>query len=151
LSKWLGNGPRHQRRVTALLAEIGTTLAPGKPTAQFIDDTLTTNFCPFRSASVAELHRKAESDRFSERLWSDLLRSFVPAMLIGNGRESARRFITPLAAVGFRERRRPSKSSPRRAQWPASKGSSLLRRGVSDELNEAPSLARLQRHKRQRR
>jgi hypothetical protein len=98
---WPGNGPTHQRRVVRLLTEVGSVAAPSTPPDEFVDGTLTVNFCPFRSPSAEALHRKEESLGFSETLWSEIFTSVRPRAVVANGKDVARLFEKPLASVGF--------------------------------------------------
>ena len=50
-----------------------------------MDDTLTSNFCPFRSSGWSTLHRKSESLSFSVNLWSWIFDHVSPTVIICNG------------------------------------------------------------------
>jgi hypothetical protein len=53
---------------------------------QLLDETLTSNFCPFRSRSWAKMARKEEAIRFSTELWAEVLPEIKPRVIICMGR-----------------------------------------------------------------
>lgn len=99
---WPGNGSAHQDQVVRLLTEVGLRLAPGMSSAGFVDSVTTANFCPFRSPSLASLHRRRESLRFSQALWSRILTYSLPRVIVCNGAITAAMIVPVLVGLGFR-------------------------------------------------
>ncbi len=75
-------------------------VAPLSSAENFIDATLTTNFCPFRSVSKATLHRRKESLAFAHRLWADIFASVQPGAVLANGKDAGTLFEKTLTGVG---------------------------------------------------
>jgi hypothetical protein len=78
-----------QVQVRRLFEELGRRLDVGSP-ERLMDETLTGNFCPFRSPSWADLHNKRPSIRFSEDLWHSILERVEPRAVICLGGDAAR-------------------------------------------------------------
>jgi hypothetical protein len=82
---WPRNGPRLQAEVQALFQALANELdAPGD-WRRIMDNTLTSNFCPFRSRSWDALPSKDPAIRFSENRWTPLLQGLSPMLVICNG------------------------------------------------------------------
>ena len=63
-----------------------------------LDNSLDSNFIPFRSSSYQNLQREKEVMEFSEELWKNILPNIHPHMIfcIGNGPKSSYRFLGEL-------------------------------------------------------
>jgi hypothetical protein len=83
-----------QRFFGALAKALGTS-ADG-----LMDETLTFNFCPFRSPDVKRLHNKAESMKFSQSMCARVLDVVEPPVIVCNGKDVAKRLDPVLRARG---------------------------------------------------
>lgn len=72
----------------------------GQAPDAFMDSTLTSNFCPFRSPSWGELHEKTQSIEFSRKLWSWLLPELSPSAIICLGSDPFTHFREVLLNLG---------------------------------------------------
>lgn len=102
LERWPGSGSGHQDEVLAMLAGICTELYPGTSASGFVDGTLTTNFCPFRSPSLPALVSRRLSLDFSRLLWVNIFDQVLPPAIICNGVITAELFEEALLKMGFR-------------------------------------------------
>jgi len=75
-------------------------VAPLSSAENFIDATLTTNLCPFRSVSKATLHRRKESLAFADNLWAEIFASAQPSVVLANGKDAGTLFEKTLTGVG---------------------------------------------------
>lgn len=72
-----------QRQVQALFSRIQSAARYPGPLADFLSNhVLSAHFVPFRSPRFADLAQRAESLRFAEDLWSDLLKAWQPTLLL---------------------------------------------------------------------
>jgi hypothetical protein len=72
-----------RRQVQLFFAMLAKAL--GAPADQLMDETLTFNFCPFRSPDWASLPNAAESLRFSQRTCERVLDIVEPPAIVCNG------------------------------------------------------------------
>jgi hypothetical protein len=83
LDRWWGT---HQEGVfqgqVRKLYEALAAAVPATTAKQLLDETLTLNFCPFRSPKWAQLPRKAESIAFSQRMWCEILDIVEPPAIV---------------------------------------------------------------------
>lgn len=101
VEKWPGNGPSHQREVQNLFHKIAIASAyPGGGTA-LMDETLTSNFCPFRSPSWDALPKKIEAIQFSNQLWGEIFAQLMPPVLILNGNSHLQYMIDLFLSMDF--------------------------------------------------
>jgi hypothetical protein len=115
LERWATNGGLNtlQIQVRRLYEELAVQLE--EPSAvQLMDETLTANFCPFRSPSWQSLSNRDRSVEFSGELWSAVLGIAEPAAVICLGELAARHIGGALERRGARQH-----SSPhiRRVGW----------------------------------
>jgi len=77
---WNGGLSPLQVQVCRMYAEIATHLSVPGP--KLMDETLSTNLCPFRSPDEARLANRAASLQFSEALWRDIFAQVNPKAVI---------------------------------------------------------------------
>jgi uracil-DNA glycosylase len=92
--------PKHQRaglqrQVQLLYAGIAAQLGADRDT--FMDESLVSNFCPFRSRSWATLVNPRESIAFSERLWARVLTLVHPDVIVCLG-SPAMKHMSPIVS-----------------------------------------------------
>jgi hypothetical protein len=75
-----------QRRVRKLFEALAARL--DVDAIELMDGTLTSNFCPFRSADWPSLHKKQQSIAFSNALWRDILEFVERPVLLCNGKSA---------------------------------------------------------------
>jgi hypothetical protein len=75
---------------------------PDSSPARLMDDTLATNFCPFRSPSWDSLANRTESIAFSRELWRTILGFVSPSVLVCLGELPARELRATLVSTGSR-------------------------------------------------
>jgi len=88
-----------QRQVRLLFQGIAERTGFADGGDELITHSLVANFIPFRSPSIAELPRRAESLRFANGLWARVLPRVEPSLVICLGRdtESALLRLLPVA------------------------------------------------------
>lgn len=86
VQQWSPDGTRLQNQVKAFFDVLAGTFVggPGQGTA-LLNETLTTNFCPFRSPTWRQLPRQAEAIVFSSNLWNQLLSEITPRVILCMG------------------------------------------------------------------
>jgi hypothetical protein len=86
VEQWAGHvrgGAPLQRQVQMLFSRIQNATGRPGPLADFLsNEVLSAHFVPFRSPRFADLAQRAESLRFAEDLWSDLLKAWQPNLLL---------------------------------------------------------------------
>jgi hypothetical protein len=94
-----GNLNALQKQVCAFYRLISSAL-PGSDPNTLMNQTLSANFCPFRSSSWKKLHRKDDSVRFAQRLWSRIFEFVRPDLIITLGSQATRQIDALLMASG---------------------------------------------------
>ncbi|MDA2930995.1 hypothetical protein MYX84_13800 [Acidobacteria bacterium AH-259-O06] len=98
-----GWNKRHQEEVCLLFK--GLAAALGKPNSWqgLMDEgTLTSNFCPFRSANWNALTKKDDALAFSRELWAEILGKVTPSVMLCNGKGSLLHFKSLLGELGWK-------------------------------------------------
>ncbi len=82
IERWGSHGQPNglQVQVRSLYEDLAEKLH--QPANVLMDETLATNFCPFRSPSWDRLPRRGESVVFSKRLWSSIFEHISPRVII---------------------------------------------------------------------
>ncbi len=82
IERWGSHGQPNglQAQVRLLYEDLAEKLH--QPANALMDETLATNFCPFRSPSWDRLQKKRESVMFSKRLWSSIFEHISPRVII---------------------------------------------------------------------
>lgn len=88
-----------QKQVHALFHRIAD-LTDETP-VQMMDETLTVNYCPFRSANWASLHNKNKTVCFCDGLWADILGWMWPKAVLCVGLSTSRNMARVLHSVGW--------------------------------------------------
>jgi hypothetical protein len=101
-----------QVQIGCLFEVLARKLGQASPDA-FMDSTLTSNFCPFRSPSWEELHEQTKSIQFSRELWSRLLPQLSPSAIVCLGSEPFMHFRKVLLSLGGVEHHH----QPKRTEW----------------------------------
>ena len=76
-----GNAPL-QIQVQKMFNDLAEAMPGSRDQRQLMDDSLMAYYIPFRSPSVSVLPRKAESRIFAKSLWSDILQTCKPKLII---------------------------------------------------------------------
>jgi len=109
VESWSGNGAVLQSQVRELFGVLHNTGAvPGISPREALDQTLTTNYCPFRSPRWSELPRREEAVAFSNRFWARLLPQISPRLVLCMGGKPYEMFSALLqreASRTFEEKR----------------------------------------------
>ena len=98
---WGETGRQHQNEVQKMFRRL-SSVGIGTSWEDLMDNTLTSNFCPFRSPGGGWTRQdrddKKEAVQFSYELWSDILPHLEPKVIIcdGNGGDSAFGYFTEL-------------------------------------------------------
>jgi hypothetical protein len=80
---------------------VAARLSPASPD-RLMDDTLASNFCPFRSPSWERLAKRTESIAFSRDLWKEILGFTIPSTIICLGDLPTRELRATLVSSGWR-------------------------------------------------
>lgn len=91
----------YARRVCRLFQAIADALGEGSAWRSLMDETLTSNFCPFRSRAWPPEHRTAETVAFSQDLWRSLCAHLRPRVLLCLGKDAQRAFTAVYEDLGF--------------------------------------------------
>ena len=98
-----------QDQVCQLFAALAKGIDGATTANQLMDETLTLNFCPFRSPKWRLLPRRAESTAFSQTMWWQILDIVEPSVIVCNSLVAMRNLELVLrrrgAALGHRESR----------------------------------------------
>jgi hypothetical protein len=89
-----------QMQVRKLFMILSEKLGHQPPWSDLMDQTLTSNFCPFRSPEWKLLPRQEESLAFSRRLWSSILDYTSPSVIVCNGKNSFKHFTSLMVSKG---------------------------------------------------
>lgn len=93
------NAIRRQKEVLELFAHIAQNLQPQIDPDRLMDQTLTSNFCPFASPKWKEdLSKNDDVINFSRNLWTGVLTHLKPAVVICLGNDIFGEFINIIAA-----------------------------------------------------
>ena len=116
VQQWAHAGPRHQQEVEEMFKRLSNRLSSfgdGTSWEDLMDATLTSNFCPFRSPSGnwKDMPNKKEAIRFSYELWSEILLSLEPRVVICNGIVAFKYFCKLFKIQGFDKSKCPSFST----------------------------------------
>jgi hypothetical protein len=100
---WGARGTGHQEQVRLLYRELARRL--GRDDVELLmDETLASNFCPFRSSAWDALPNPKESIEFSFELWRDVWRHVLGhverPVMICNGKDALSYFSTVLESQG---------------------------------------------------
>ena len=95
-----------QSQIGLLYEDLAKRLSRTSP-GRLMDDTLASNFCPFRSPSWDRLVSRDESIAFSRDLWGDILGSVTPSAIVCLGDRPARELGATLVSSGWRLSGRP--------------------------------------------
>ena len=88
-----------QIQVRRMFAKLADKLAyPGTP-QELLEESLSGYFVPFRSPSFKELEHRREALDFAERIWSKILESVRPGLIICIDRETYKRLRSLLPRV----------------------------------------------------
>lgn len=93
VESWPGDGAILQNQVQqffGVLYRAGTV--PGSSPREALNETLTTNYCPFRAPTWNELSQKKDAKRFSDQFWRWLLPKIEPGLILCMGRKPYRLF-----------------------------------------------------------
>ncbi len=82
VERWGSHGQPNGLQVQVRLLYENLADRLNQPVEVLMDETLATNFCPFRSPSWDRLPKKAESVMFSKRLWSSAFEHISPRVII---------------------------------------------------------------------
>ncbi len=89
---WSRDGTNLQAQVLQLFEVFARYIGRGRSGRELLDETLTTNFCPFRSPTWAQLSRKREAVNFSRQFWANLVPRINARLIISMGRLPFRQF-----------------------------------------------------------
>jgi hypothetical protein len=102
---WPGGGVKGlnplQSQIGLLYEALAAQLSWTSPD-RLMDDTLASNFCPFRSPSWDRLAKRTESIAFSRDLWKDILGFVTPSVIVCLGDRPTRELRATLVASGWR-------------------------------------------------
>ena len=107
---WPGGGARGLNPLQSQIGLLYDALAARLPRTsadELMDDTLASNFCPFRSPSWDLLANRTESIAFSRDLWKDILGFVTPSAIVCLGDRPARELGSTLVSSGWRLSGRP--------------------------------------------
>jgi hypothetical protein len=90
-----------QSQIGLLYEALAVRLSRTSPN-RLMDDTLASNFCPFRSPSWDRLAARNESIAFSRDLWKDILGFVTPSAIICLGDRPTRELRATLVSSGWR-------------------------------------------------
>jgi hypothetical protein len=86
IQEWSPDGARLQQQVRSFFSLLSDRfLGHATQGDALLGQTLTTNFCPFRSPTWRELSRRPEAISFSQGLWTDLLSDITPRVVLCMG------------------------------------------------------------------
>jgi hypothetical protein len=86
IQEWSPDGTRLQQQVRSFFGLLSDRfLGHATQGDALLGQTLTTNFCPFRSPTWRELPRRTEAISFSQVLWTDLLCDITPRVVLCMG------------------------------------------------------------------
>jgi hypothetical protein len=94
-----------QKQVCAFYSIVSKAI-PGSDFATLMDETLSANFVPFRSASWAKLRQKRTSIQFARSIWAEILAFIRPDVIVTMGSEIMRQIDSLLEASGSSVRAR---------------------------------------------
>lgn len=121
-----------QKQVCELFRVVSKKLDHQTSWQDLMDETLTSNFCPFRSPSWPLNHRQEESMAFSFRLWTRMFQYISPSVLICMSRNPSHKYFRKvLNNKGYIETERP-KEYP--VDWGAYRYSQSRHRLGDEEL-----------------
>ena len=86
IQEWSSDGARLQQQVRSFFGLLADRfLANATQGDALLGQTLTTNFCPFRSPTWRQLPRRPEAVSFSQDLWTGLLSDIAPSVVLCMG------------------------------------------------------------------
>lgn len=98
--KFGSRNDKYPRNVRAMYEVLAEAMGGGARRNDLLDETLTSNLCPFRSPDFPSLHRRRESLAFSRRLWSGLCAHLAPRAVFCLGVETGENFRAFFGADG---------------------------------------------------
>ncbi len=88
LEQWSPDGTRLQWQVKAIFDVLAERFLGNRSQGRtLLNETITTNFCPFRSPTWQALPRKSEAVAFSTGLWRRILAEVTPRVVLCLGRK----------------------------------------------------------------
>lgn len=88
-----------QRQIILLFQQIAKQL--GTDHVEFMNSTLTANFCPYRSPSWDALASKKDSIRFCKRLWENIAKELRPRVIVTISAQASGGLVKSLNGIGF--------------------------------------------------
>ena len=101
IEHWAMHGQNFLQKQVQLFYRLMAASLPGSDFEQLMDDTLSANFCPFRSVSWERLSRKDRKVEFCHKLWRKILEMAHPEMIVTLGNPTRKQIDEVIKNLGY--------------------------------------------------